>query len=74
MFDVKEAVRVLRQLRCNNHFETKDVYEYHTCLNVIEDALCDKDYVMIDLSSFNTDSPEECYNAIKAANNRETYF
>lgn len=67
MFDLKEAIVVLRQLRCQNHFTNNEIFEYHTCLNIIEDALCDKDCVIIDPSSFNTNSPEECYTAIQKA-------
>lgn len=74
MLDVKEAVRTLKQLRCNNHFTITDIYDYHACLNAVEEALCDNNCVIVDLSAFNTDSPEECYKAIQAVNKQETYF
>lgn len=47
MFDLKEAIVVLRQLRCQNHFTNNEIFEYHTCLNIIEDALCDNRSIFI---------------------------
>lgn len=51
MFDVHEAVRRLRLLRCKNHYTNNEVMEYHTCLNVIEEALCEGKCVIVDSES-----------------------
>ena len=65
MFDVNEAVKTLRLLRCKNHFSNNEVLEYHMCLNIIEESLCDKDCVIVDLSTFDNNNPQECCDAIR---------
>ena len=65
MFTVHEAVRELKLLWCKNHYTNNDVLEYHTCLNVIEEALVEEKCVILDLESFNSDSPDECFRAIQ---------
>lgn len=47
MLDVNEAVRVLKQLRCKDHYTNNEILEYHTCLNIIEEAVCEKGYVIV---------------------------
>ena len=63
--NLKEAITTLKLLRCKKHYNNNEVLEYHTCLNIIEDYLCENDCVILDLSTFNNDSPEECYKAIQ---------
>lgn len=65
MLDVKEAVETLRLLRCKDHYTNNEVLEYHTCLNIIEESLCERDCVIVDLSSFDNNNPEECCEAIR---------
>ncbi len=47
MFDVNEAVKTLRLLRCKNHFTNNEILQYHKCLNIIEEALCDGNYEIV---------------------------
>ena len=65
MFDVNEAVRTLRLLRCKNHYTNNEILQYHTCLNIIEESLCEENCVIVDLNNINSDSPEDCYKAIQ---------
>ena len=67
MLDLNEAIRSLRLLWCKDHYTDNEIYEYHTCLNMIEEALCDKGYIMIDPSTFNSESPEQCMEAVQKA-------
>lgn len=69
MFDINEAVRELKQLRCKGHYTDDEILTYHTCLNVIEESLCENNCVVVDLSTFDSDSPEECYKIIQQSKN-----
>ena len=65
MMDIHEALKELKLLRCKRSFTNNEIYTYHTCLNIIEEELCEGEYNIIDLKSFDTNSPEECYKAIQ---------
>lgn len=62
--DLNEALKTLKLLRCKRHYNNNEVLEYHTCLNIIEDYLCENNCVILDLSTFDSNSPEECYKVI----------
>ena len=67
MFDVHEAVKELQMLRCKKRYTQNEVMNYHKCLNLLEEELCNGDCVIVDLDYFDSTSPEECYKAIQAA-------
>ena len=69
-FTTNEAVKELKLLRCKKSYNNNEILDYHTCLNIIEEELCNGDCVMIDLSTFDTSSPDECYKAIQNAMKR----
>ena len=69
LFDVNEAVKELKLLRCKGHYTNDEILKYHTCLNVIEETLCEGNIVVIDLDEFDSDSPEQCYKVIQKSKN-----
>ena len=69
-FTTNEAVKELKLLRCKKSYNNNEILDYHTCLNIIEEELCNGDSVIIDLSTFDTESPDECYRVIQNAKKR----
>ena len=69
-FTTSNAVKELKLLRCKKSYNNNEILDYHTCLNIIEEELCNGDSVIIDLSTFDTESPDECYRAIQNAKKR----
>lgn len=67
MLSITEAVKQLKLLRCKKRYTNNEILEYHTCLNIIEEELCNGNCVVIDLDTFNPDAPDECYKAIQRA-------
>lgn len=67
MLSITEAVKQLKLLRCKKRYTNNEILEYHTCLNIIEEELCNGNCVVIDLDTFNSDAPDECYEAIQRA-------
>lgn len=65
MLDVNEAVKTLRLLRCKNHYTNNEILQYHKCLNVIEESLCEESCVIVNLDGVNINSPEECCKAVQ---------
>jgi hypothetical protein len=67
MLSASEAVRELKLLRCKSKYNNNEIFDYHKYLNIIEEALCNENCIIVDLGSFNSDSVEECYAAIQNA-------
>ena len=65
MLTPNEAVKELRLLRCKRSYDNNELLTYHTCLNIIEEALCEGSCVIADLTTFDDTDPEQCYNIIQ---------